>query len=486
MHDIKAIRDNPIAFDAAFTRRGLQPIADSLIRLDETRRAAILASEQAQARRNAASKEIGEAKKARDNARADALMAEVAELKTTMPALDAAVKEADEALKKALSEIPNLPLPEVPDGADEHGNVEHHHFGARPSYAFTPKPHFDLGETLGMMDFEAAARLSGARFVVLKSGLARLERAIGQFFLDVHTGEHGYTEVNPPLLVKDDAMFGTAQLPKFRDDQFSAINLSEMHGRLISSLHDSSDFFAELKQEFDAQVADDVLKYMATTTRDLLTRMLKDDAEKASQRWLIPTAEVSLTNLVRESILDEKELPMRLTALTPCFRAEAGAAGRDTRGMIRQHQFSKVELVSITTPEQSKDEHERMLACAEEVLRRLGLHYRVMTLCTGDMGFASQKTYDIEVWMPGQGDGGAYREISSCSVCGDFQARRMDARSRGPDGKPRFVHTLNGSGTAVGRALIAVIENYQQEDGSIAVPEVLLPYMGGLKAIAKA
>lgn len=434
MHDIKAIRDNPQAFDAAFTRRGLAPIADSLIKLDEARRAAVQAAEQAQARRNAASKEIGDAKKAKDNARAEALMAEVTELKTTMPALDAAVKEADEALKKALSEIPNLPLAEVPEGADEHGNVEHHRFGEKPSYTFTPKPHYDLGEALGMMDFEAAAKMSGARFTVLKKGLARLERAIGQFFLDVHTGDHGYTEVNPPLLVKDDAMFGTAQLPKFREDQFAA-------GAIGSG---------------------------------------------GEGYWLIPTAEVSLTNLVRESILDEKELPMRLTALTPCFRAEAGAAGRDTRGMIRQHQFTKVELVSITTPEQSKDEHERMLSCAEEVLRRLGLHYRVMTLCTGDMGFASQKTYDIEVWMPGQGEGGAYREISSCSVCGDFQAHRMDARSRGPDGKPRFVHTLNGSGTAVGRALIAVIENYQQEDGSIAVPDVLQPYMGGLKVIAKA
>ncbi|WP_420131239.1 serine--tRNA ligase, partial [Rhodopseudomonas sp.] len=383
MHDIKAIRDNPQAFDAAFTRRGLAPIAETLLALDEARRKAVLAAEQAQARRNAASKEIGDAKKAKDNARADALMAEVAELKTTMPALDAAVKQADEALKKALSEIPNLPLAEVPEGADEHGNVEHHRFGEVPKYTFTPKPHYDLGEALGMMDFEAAAKLSGARFTVLKKGLARLERAIGQFFLDVHTGDHGYTEVNPPLLVKDDAMFGTAQLPKFREDQFAA-------GAVGSG---------------------------------------------GEGYWLIPTAEVSLTNLVRESILDEKELPMRLTALTPCFRAEAGAAGRDTRGMIRQHQFSKVELVSITTPEQSKDEHERMLSCAEEVLRRLGLHYRVMTLCTGDMGFASQKTYDIEVWMPGQGEGGAYREISSCSVCGDFQARRMDARSRGPDGK---------------------------------------------------
>ncbi|ACI93377.1 seryl-tRNA synthetase [Afipia carboxidovorans OM5] len=437
MHDIRWIRDNPEAFDAALGRRGLEPQAAALIALDEKRRGAIAAFEQAQARRNAASKEIGEAKKAKENARADALMAEVGELKTKLPEMDAAAKRLEEDLRKELAQIPNLPLAEVPEGADEHGNVQHHVYGEPRSYAFKPKEHVALGEGLGFMDFERAAKLSGARFVVLKSGLARLERAIGQFFLDVHTGEHGYTEVNPPLLVRDDAMFGTAQLPKFREDQFAAGSL---------------------------------------------------DAEGQGY-WLIPTAEVPLTNLVRESILDEKELPMRLTALTPCFRAEAGAAGRDTRGMIRQHQFTKVELVSITTPDESRNEHERMLSCAEEVLKRLGLHYRVMTLCTGDMGFASQKTYDIEVWMPGQissqGEGGMYREISSCSVCGDFQARRMDARYRGPDNKPHFVHTLNGSGTAVGRALIAVMETYQQEDGSIAVPDVLQPYMGGLKVIER-
>jgi seryl-tRNA synthetase len=427
MHDIKSIRDNPGAFDAALKRRGLEPLSASLLAIDERRRAAILASEQAQARRNSASKEIGDAKKAKDEARAAKLMAEVAELKTTMPELEAAAKAADDELSKDLAAIPNLPLDEVPEGADEHGNVQRHVFGAMRNYAFKPKPHFDLGEAMGFMDFDAAAKLSGARFVVLKKGLARLERAIGQFMLDLHTGEHGYAEINPPLMVRDEAMFGTAQLPKFREDQFPV----------------------------------------------------------GDGYWLIPTAEVPLTNLVRESIVDEKQLPMRLTALTPCFRAEAGAAGRDTRGMIRQHQFTKVELVSITTPETSKDEHERMLACAEEVLRRLDLHYRVMTLCTGDMGFAAQKTYDIEVWMPGQGDNGAYREISSCSVCGEFQARRMDARYRGPDGKPRFVHTLNGSGTAVGRALIAVMETYQQENGAIAVPEVLQPYMGGLKLVEK-
>jgi seryl-tRNA synthetase len=427
MHDIKSIRENPTAFDQALSRRGLPAKAAELVAIDARRRHLILASEQAQARRNAASKEIGDAKKAKDEARAAKLMAEVAELKTTMPKLEAAAKAADDELSKELATIPNLPLDEVPEGADEHGNVQRHVFGAVRNYAFKPKPHFDLGEAMGYMDFDAAAKLSGARFVVLKKGLARLERAIGQFMLDLHTNEHGYTEINPPLMVRDEAMFGTAQLPKFREDQFPV----------------------------------------------------------GDGYWLIPTAEVPLTNLVRESIVDEKQLPMRLTALTPCFRAEAGAAGRDTRGMIRQHQFTKVELVSITTPEASRDEHERMLACAEEVLRRLDLHYRVMTLCAGDMGFAAQKTYDIEAWMPGQGEGGAYREISSCSVCGEFQARRMDARYRGPDGKPRFVHTLNGSGTAVGRALIAVMETYQQDNGAIAVPEVLQPYMGGLKLVEK-
>ncbi len=448
MHDIKSIRDNPAAFDAALKRRGLAALSESLLSIDEKRRAAIMASEQAQARRNAASKEIGDAKKAKDDARAAKLMAEVAELKTTMPELEAATKAADEELAKELAAIPNLPLDDVPDGVDEHGNVQRHVFGAVRNYAFKPKPHDDLGAALGSMDFETAAKLSGARFVVLKKGLARLERAIGQFMLDLHTNEHGYDEINPPLLVRDDVMFGTGQLPKFEDDQFWAVN-----GELLT------------------QADSDVTHRLAQI--------------KTQRLGLIPTAEVPLTNLVRESILDEKELPMRLTALTPCFRAEAGAAGRDTRGMIRQHQFTKVELVSITTPDASRDEHERMLACAEEVLRQLDLHYRVMTLCAGDMGFGAQKTYDIEVWMPGQGEGGAFREISSCSVCGDFQARRMDARYRGPDGKPRFVHTLNGSGTAVGRALIAVMETYQQDNGAIAVPDVLQPYMGGLMVIER-
>ena len=435
MHDIKWIRDNAEAFDRALARRGLAGMAQRLIDIDERRRAAIQKAEAALARRNAASKEIGAAKKSNEEDAAQRLMAEVAQLKDTIPKLEAESKEASAELDKALAEIPNLPLDEVPDGKDEHDNVEHHHFGAKRNYAFGPKQHFELGEALGQMDFETAAKLSGARFTVLKRGLARTERALGQFMLDVHTSEpHNYTEISPPLLVRDHAMFGTAQLPKFRDDQFFAGSVEEI---------------------------------------------TKVDGEGY---WLIPTAEVPLTNLVRESIVEEAELPMRLTACTPCFRAEAGAAGRDTRGMIRQHQFTKVELVSITTPEQSKDEHERMLACAEEVLRRLGLHYRVMTLCTGDMGFAAQKTYDIEVWLPGQN---AYREISSCSVCGDFQARRMNARYRPKGGSARFVHTLNGSGVAVGRALIAVMETYQQEGGSIAVPDALQGYMGGMKTIGK-
>jgi seryl-tRNA synthetase len=465
MHDIKWIRDNAKAFDAALKRRGLEPMSASLLAIDEERRAAILKSEQAQARRNFASKEIGDAKKAKDDARAAKLMAEVAALKTTMPELELAAKTADEELARELEAIPNLPLDEVPDGVDEHGNVARHHFGAVRNYAFAPKPHDDLGGALGFMDFEAAAKLSGARFVVLKKGLARLERAIGQFMLDLHTNEHGYTEITPPLLVRNAVMFGTGQLPKFEDDQFWAIK-----GELLAAA--------------DKAALAAVDGVAASTAYAGLLEQLRSE-----RLGLIPTAEVPLTNLVRESILDEKELPMRLTALTPCFRAEAGAAGRDTRGMIRQHQFTKVELVSIATPETSRAEHERMLACAEEVLRRLDLHYRVMTLCAGDMGFSAQKTYDIEVWMPGQfssqGEGGAFREISSCSVCGDFQARRMDARYRASDGKPRFVHTLNGSGTAVGRALIAVMETYQQENGSIAVPEVLQPYMGGLKAVEK-
>src|SRR5664279_3747406 len=417
MHNIKSIRDNPAAFDAGLKRRGLAPMSASLLAIDEKRRSAILASEQAQARRNSASKEIGEAKKAKDDARAAKLMTEVAELKTTMPQLEAAAKAADEELAKELAAIPNLPLDEVPDGIDEHGNVQRHVFGAVRNYAFAPKPHFDLGEAMGFMDFEAAAKLSGARFVVLKKGLARLERAIGQFMLDLHTNEHGYTEINPPLLVRDQAMFGTGQLPKFADDQFAALSGAEnvspdLGNALVELLAEIGDQLSS----FQGAVAREAFLASDEFRCKVLEWRARAPTGASDRLWLIPTADVPLTNVVRESILDEKELPPRLTALTPCFRAEAGAAGRDTRGMIRQHQVTKVELVSITTPEESRDEHERMLACAEEVLRQLDLHYRVITLCAGDMGFSAQKTYDIEVWMPGQGEGGAFREISSCSV----------------------------------------------------------------------
>jgi seryl-tRNA synthetase len=467
MHDIRFIRDNPDAFDRALARRGLEPQAKRLIALDEERRKKILELETAQARRNSASKEIGEAKKNKDEAKAKSLMAEVAALKETIAAVETQEKAASEELNKALAEIPNLPLDEVPDGKGPEDNVEHHRFGAKRAYAFKPRQHFELGEALGQMDFETAAKLSGARFVVLKKGLARLERALGQFFLDVHTSEpHNYIEVSPPLLVRDEAMFGTAQLPKFEEDQFSTrVRLS------------SDDIEAEIKKETPNENDPRPLRHWIETIEGIKAKI-----EVSRSLWLIPTAEVPLTNLVRDSIVDESQLPMRLTACTPCFRAEAGAAGKDTRGMIRQHQFTKVELVSITSPEQSKDEHERMLACAEEVLKRLDLHYRVMTLCTGDMGFASQKTYDIEVWLPGQN---MYREISSCSLCGEFQARRMNARYKTKDGRNVPVHTLNGSGVAVGRALIAVLETYQEADGSIVVPDALAPYMGGIKKIEK-
>jgi seryl-tRNA synthetase len=474
MHDIRFIRENPDAFDKALARRGLEPQAQRLCELDRTRRLAIQNLENLQARRNAASKEIGEAKKNKDEKRAQELVAEVATLKGAFPQFEADEQRTSKALDEALAQIPNLPLDEVPYGKGEKDNVEHHHFGAKRNYEFAPKQHFELGEALGQMDFETAAKLSGARFVLLKKGLARLERALGQFFLDVHTAEHGYTEVAPPLTVRDEVMFGTAQLPKFADDQF-ATSVGSKPEQYLAEAEDGA-IAAAFQNAQNTSVSD-----MQRVIRRARDRALRDLMN--TRLWLIPTAEVPLTNLVRESIIDEAQLPMRLTACTPCFRAEAGAAGKDTRGMIRQHQFAKVELVSITTPEQSKDEHERMLSCAEEVLKRLDLHYRVVTLCTGDMGFASQKTYDIEVWLPGQN---AYREISSCSICGEFQARRMNARYRTKEGRQvRHVHTLNGSGVAVGRALIAVMETYQQEDGSIAVPDALLPYMGGMKKIEK-
>jgi seryl-tRNA synthetase len=505
MHDIRLIRQNAIAFDAALARRGLPPIATDLIALDERRRHAIQNLERAQSQKNEASKQIGEAKKNKDEVKAESLLDEVAALKSKMPVLEAEEKDASRALDDALAQIPNLPLDEVPDGKDEKDNVEHHRFGKKFDYTFPPKQHFDLGEALQQMDFETAAKLAGARFVVLKKGLARLERALGQFMLDIHTSEpHNYAEVAPPLLVRDAVMFGTAQLPKFAEDQFSLELFSRTQIESIISEYGATAFFDKMrsvmqaheselmvavlqdekaghKRKFDeiwtaeqGRVAEEIAQRM---------RVRLNELTGDNRRWLIPTAEVPLTNLVRESIVDEIQLPLRFTACTPCFRAEAGAAGKDTRGMIRQHQFTKVELVSITTPEQSKDEHERMLACAEEVLKKLDLHYRVMILSTGDMGFASQKTYDIEVWLPGQN---MYREISSCSICGEFQARRMNARYRTREGRAvRHVHTLNGSGVAVGRALIAVMETYQQADGSIAVPDALQGYMGGMKKIEK-
>lgn len=426
MLDIKWIRDNAEALDAALAKRGAEPLSAALISLDEKRRSLVQSLQDMQSRRNAASKEIGAAMAQKNGALADTLKAEVAELKTTMPALEEENRLTDAALIEALSSIPNIPLDDVPVGSDEHGNVVKHTSGQKPGWNHKAKEHFEIGEALGWLDFEGAAKIAGSRFTIVKGQLARLERALGQFMLDLHTSEHGYLEVQPPLMTRDEAMYGTGQLPKFAEDLFKTTD----------------------------------------------------------GRWLIPTAEVPLTNMVREQILEADTLPLRFTALTPCFRSEAGSAGRDTRGMLRQHQFNKVELVSITDAESSIDEHERMTACAEEVLKRLGLHYRVMTLCTGDMGFGARKTYDLEVWLPGQD---AYREISSCSVCGDFQGRRMNARYRVKDDKAlKFVHTLNGSGTAVGRALIAVIENYLNEDGSVTIPEVLLPYMGGLTKIEKA
>ncbi len=517
MFDIKTIRDNPAAFDLARKRRGLEPLAERLLALDDARRGAIGKLQAAQERRNAASKEIGLAMREKDAAKAEALKAEVAKIKEDFPGWEKEERDAVEALNRALSEIPNSPLDIVPEGKDEHDNVEVLKWGAPKTFAFQPKEHFDIGEALGLMDFESAAKISGARFVVLKGRLARLERALAQFMLDTHTDKHGYMEVDPPLLVRDDAMFGTAQLPKFRPDQFFASTLEEPEkirqsvddriqrvNAIIAGQNDAveeidklNEAFKELGEVLDPRTAALINKLGVAHARQARqAEMALGFAENALRfaavmdqaRWLIPTAEVPLTNLVRESILDEKQLPLRMTAGTYCFRAEAGSAGRDTRGMIRQHQFFKVELVSVTTPEQALEEHERMTQCAENILQALNLPYRKVTLCTGDMGFASQKTYDLEVWLPGQG---TYREISSCSVCGDFQARRMNARYR-PQGEnssgkgPRFVATLNGSGVAVGHALVAVLENYQNEDGSVTVPDVLRPYMGGVARIERA
>jgi seryl-tRNA synthetase len=481
MHDIRWIRDNASLFDAGLAKRGLGGQSERLLKLDDRRRNAIAAAQSAQERRNAASKEIGKAKAAKDEVRAQTLMAEAAGLREEIATAEAQEKATTDELNRALAEIPNLPLPDVPVGADERANREYARKAIPPKRLGTnganapAKQHFDLGEGLGFMDFETAVKLAGARFVILKQGLAHLSRALGQFMLDLHTTEHAYLEVQPPLLVKDEVMFGTAQLPKFADDQFMASRTKTRE----ELLHEALEFVSEVDKD----------RYVrgAITLQQLVDTVI-DRAPAKEDFWLIPTAEVPLTNFVRDAITPEAELPLRLTALTPCFRAEAGAAGRDTRGMLRQHQFDKVELVSITTPERWMEEHERMLHCAETVLQRLDLHYRVMVLCTGDMGFASRKTYDIEVWLPGQG---TYREISSCSICGDFQARRMNARYRpaaaegGKAAVPRFVHTLNGSGVAVGRALIAVMENYQNPDGSIDVPERLRSYMGGLKRIER-
>src|SRR5262245_62041181 len=499
--DVRWIRDNAQAFDAGLRKRRLEPgkdvsSAEQLIALDEARRKVVTRLQEAQARRNAASKEIGKAKAAKDEGKAQALMAEVAALKDELDSGAKAQSEADKKLHDALSVIPNLPADDVPVGADEKGNVEVRRVGEPPKFTWTnkPKQHFEIGEALGLMDFETAAKLSGSRFVVLKGQLARLERALAQFMLDIHTapkggGIGGYTEIMPPYLVRNDVMFGTGQLPKFEEDQFPTSRSKKEADEIFDGL--IRDGFrlaaAEVKKSIDAGTypAEAMQTLDATFTQNIPVLRTRFDKELADhlKLWLIPTAEVPLTNLVRESIRGEDELPIRVTAYSPCFRAEAGAAGKDTRGMIRQHQFSKVELVSITTPEQSTAEHERMTACAEEVLKRLGLAYRTMLLSTGDMGFASRKPYDIEVWLPGQN---TYREISSCSNCGDFQARRMHARYRPKGAKDiRYVHTLNGSGLAVGRTLIAILENYQQQDGSVAIPEALVPYMGGLKRIEK-
>ncbi|MGE5477914.1 MAG: serine--tRNA ligase [Bacteroidales bacterium] len=419
MHDLKWIRENPAAFDAGLARKGLESRSAEILALDTERRAVQTRAQELQARRNEASKQIGILKKQGQDA--SAVMEEVAKLKEEVPALEAQDRDLGERLDAILAALPNIPAADVPDGPDEDHNVELRKWGTPRAFDFEPKEHDALGEALGLMDFDGAAKLSGARFVVLKGKLARLERALAQFMLDTQTEEHGYTEVNPPTLVKDGALFGTGQLPKFGDDLFKT----------------------------------------------------------STGHWLIPTAEVPLTNLLGDTIVDEASLPIRMTALTPCYRSEAGAAGKDTRGMIRQHQFWKVELVSIAHPDRSGEEHERMTQCAETILQRLGLPYRVIVLCTGDMGFSSQKTYDIEVWLPGQK---RYREISSCSNCGDFQARRMKGRFKSDKGN-RLFHTLNGSGLAVGRTLVAVLENYQQADGSIAVPEVLRKYMGGVDVI---
>lgn len=471
MHDIRAIRDNPAAFVSGWSSRGVEDadglVAD-LLRLDGELRAAQTTAQEGLTKRNAASKLIGAAMAKKDMAEADRLKAEVEALKGDIAAAEQVEAGVGKELRDLLAGLKNLAADDVPDGEDEAGNVETDRWASaragspQPVISNTAKDHADLGEAMGLLDFEAAAKMSGSRFAVLKGQLARLERAVGQFMLDVQTDRNGYLEVNPPYLVKDDAMFGTGQLPKFEEDLFQTTMTS------TSGLRQSFQTLTEVGSP--AHQLEAILE-------------MKVKLDSLTPRYLIPTAEVSLTNLVREQILPESELatPIRMTALTPCFRAEAGSAGRDTRGLIRQHQFHKVELVSITRPEDSDAEHERMVGCAEQILQALELPYRKMLLCKGDMGFSARKTYDLEVWLPSQG---MYREISSCSNCGDFQARRMDARfKRDGEKKTEFVHTLNGSGLAVGRTLVAIMENYQQDDGSIRVPEVLVPYMGGLTSV---
>lgn len=471
MHDIRMIRDNPEGFDAGLARRGLPPQAAELIALDEARRAAVTEVQVAQSRRNEASKLIGAAMAKGDREGAEAIKAEVAALKDTLPALEARAEKLAGQLKAMLEIIPNLPAADVPDGADEADNRVEKEWGEKRAFDFAPKEHADIAPALGM-DFETGARLSGARFTFLKGGMARLHRALGQFMLDVQTGEHGYAECNPPVLVGDEAMYGTDKLPKFAEDSFNTRVLPDpdkLWSRLLEAVEQEGPKFPELSEKEKLDRAGEVFaEYMDPN----------NGPTAITRRWLIPTSEVSLTASVMGELLDEGALPMRLTALTLCFRSEAGAAGRDTRGFIRQHQFEKCELVSIVRPEDSEEEHQRMTRAAETILERLALPYRKLLLCTGDMGFGARKTYDLEVWLPGQG---AYREISSCSNTGDFQARRMNTRYRVAGEKAtQFVHTLNGSGLAVGRTLVAIIENYQNADGSVTVPDALLPYMGGV------
>ncbi|MEN5229411.1 serine--tRNA ligase [Brevundimonas naejangsanensis] len=488
MHDIRAIRDNPEAYVAGWSSRGVDDAAEVVARilaLDIDLRAAQTRGQDALAKRNAASKAIGAAMGKKDRAEADRLKAEVEALKGEIAEAGEAETAKGAELRDLLAGLKNLAAADVPDGEDENDNVEVLTWG-EPRTTGPAKDHADLGEALGLLDFEAAAKMSGSRFAVLKGQLARLERAIGQFMLDMQTDKHGYQEVNPPLLVKDEAMFGTGQLPKFEEDLFgTGYSVEDVRASMLDAV---SEAFANRTKAIDHGLPEKIAETFAKAELDELMEVLKaaEIANDLPRRWLIPTAEVSLTNLVREQILSEDEVaqPMRMTALTPCFRAEAGSAGRDTRGLIRQHQFSKVEMVSICRPEDSEAEHERMTGCAEAVLQALELPYRKVLLCKGDMGFSAQKTYDLEVWLPSQN---TYREISSCSNCGDFQARRLDARfKRAGEKKTEFLHTLNGSGLAVGRTLVAVMENYQQEDGTIAVPAALQPYMGELKVVGGA